>query len=448
MPLQSGTVDLQRVAITRRSKSSPVIYRVFTTIAVTYFIASTINYLYPESGHGSKSSVELPRRSETSEERTKKWQKQWEKANTAVGKSEPEVIHFMLPIWIRQQKPQPWQPDDPTWKSFQNLDSDKKRLKEIAETIRKPLMRQITVKYGRVLVDLAGDRSNGSFKLGFNESWRLTPPLYAPTTYEVPCVFLESGNITYGWRQLPNSVGGKMDRVFHPIMLAQAFFFGVQEFAWASYLITKARLTDQLNSLRTSGEKSTAPQKATRDETILKQLRFGGVSDKNKEALLPFLRGEYGDHDSRRAYRDFVKSMTYQGAIESACAVFRAQWFSGQEKLMQSHTRDGIVLRGNCAFVGERGTLHIHVMAVYSPETNSLIGLPIIKEAYITPNMDKWVGAGTTKANVKKTVVQPVGKDQTKLAASEPLKSQSSQEDTPRPDKSTADEQQEKKNEK
>ncbi|OQV01687.1 hypothetical protein CLAIMM_06993 [Cladophialophora immunda] len=342
VPLQNGPVDLQRVAITRRSKSTPIFYRLFTTIALTYCAAKTINYIYPDTAHGSRPQVESVKKTRKSQDQERLWQGYWDKANTNGSTKSPEVIHLMLPIWIRRAKPQLWEPDDPTWKSFQALHGDPKRLREITRAIQESLKQEVIKKYGRVLMELGG-------KFAFHAGWRLAPPLYAPTTYEVPCIFLEPGKVSYGWRQLPNSMGGKMDRVFHPIVLAKAFVNGFREFAWASYLITKARLTDRLNSLSTTVKDSTPDKTLSEDEKAHKRLSFGKISEKDKTVWLPFLRGDYGEHDSRRAYRDLVKSMTYQGAIESGCAVFRAYWIHGQEKIMQSYTRDSILLVGEIA---------------------------------------------------------------------------------------------------
>ncbi|KIW65554.1 hypothetical protein PV04_07805 [Phialophora macrospora] len=444
VPLQNGTVDLQRVAITRRSKSSPVLYRIFTTVAVTYFVARTINYIYPDSAHSSRQSAGAVKNGQGSEDRAKVWREQWDKAAATASQNELEVIHLMLPIWIRKQKPEPWKIDDPTWKSFQALAGDRKRMKEITETIKKPLMKAVLIKYGRTLMELGSKQSSGGRRVTYHESWRLAPPLYAPATYEVPCIFVEPDRTSYGWRQIPNNVGEKLDRVFHPIVLAKAFYYGVEEFAWASYLITKARLTDQINSLTSNGKASSIPQEGlTEDEKALKRLAFGRVPENTKETFLPFLRGEYGEHESRRTYRNLVKSMTYQGAIESACAVFRAHWIQGQEKSMQSHSRDSVILRGNIAFVGEKGTLFMHVVAVYSPETNSLVGQPIIKDAYLSPNMEKWVQQETPEAMDEGAPPPAEEKQQTKVAPEDAWKPRSHQEDTPRTEKPTTDENQE-----
>ncbi|KIW83878.1 hypothetical protein Z517_03124 [Fonsecaea pedrosoi CBS 271.37] len=415
VPLQNGPVDLQRVAITRRSKSTPILYRFFTTIALTYCAAKTINHYFPNSAHGSRPHVESVKKTHESEDHERLWQEYLEKAKANGATTSPEAIHLMLPIWIRRAKPQPWEPDDPTWKSFQALQEDTKRLREITRAIQESLKQEVVKKYGRVMVELGGT-------FAFHAGWRLAPPLYAPTAYEIPCIFLEPDKISYGWRQLPNSMGGKMDRVFHPIVLAKAFIHGFGEFAWASYLITRARLVDRLNSLSASLKDSTTRQQTlSEDEKAHKRLSFGKVSEEEKTVWLPFLRGDYGDHDSRRAYRDLVKSMTYQGAIESGCAVFRAYWIHGQEKVMQSYTRDSLLMVGEIAFVGDRGTLFVHAVAVYSPETDSLIGPPLLKHAYVVPDRAKWVEDKTAKAEGN-DLPQAERQEDTKLIAPDTLK--------------------------
>ncbi|KAJ9610576.1 hypothetical protein H2200_005353 [Cladophialophora chaetospira] len=448
VPLKNGPVDLQRVTITRSSKSSPVLYRLFTTVAVTYFVARTINYVYPESAHGAISPTEVDKNAQRPADRPKSWQEHWKGAKP-VAPTESEVIHFMLPIWIRQRKPEPWQPDDPTWQSFQAFSNDPKRIKEVVATIEKPLMKVILAKFGTVMVDLGTTEADGRHRVNCRRTWRMAPPLYAPASYEVPCFFVEPEKTSFGWRQLPNSIGGKMDRVFHPIVLAKAFYHGVEEFTWASYLITKARLMDQYNSLTGDEKSSSTSQKVlTEDEKAQKRLTFGRISEKNKDSYLPFLRGEYGEHESRQPYRDLVKFMTYKGAIESGCAVFRAHWIQGQEKSMQSSNRDGVILRGDITFSGERGTLIIHAAAVYSPETNSLIGQPIIKDAYLSPKMDKWLEREKPKATVKGALPQVEGKPDTEVASQTGLKPRPEQDEPPTTGKASPEEDQEESREK
>lgn len=296
----------------------------------------------------------------------------------------------MIPIWIRRTRPSRWSPDDPTWKSIQALYEDKKRLLEVTREITELTKKSIvTGKYAASLRLLGGKE----FRL--HNRFQFVPPAFPPSAFEVPCVFIESGQVSYGWRRLPQSIGGKIERVFHPIVLTKAFYAGLKEFSWASYLITKARILDSVSSSTDSpaaGNGASNPQKGvlTEEEKANRRLTLHRLSEEDKKKWLPFLRGDYGDHSSRQAYRDAVKSMTYQGAIESGCAVFRAVWVQAQGHTMQDYTRDGCQFVGSIVVVGERGALHLDVTAIYSPETSSIIGPPVIVRAYVIPDVRKW----------------------------------------------------------
>lgn len=117
---------------------------------------------------------------------------------------------------------------------------------------------------------------------------------------------------------------------------------------------------------------------------------------------------------------------------------------------MQLHNRDGVILRGDITFAGDKGLLIIHAAAVYSPETNTLVGQPIIKDAYFAPNMQKWNEKGTPNVKVKAASPQAAVKHQANAVAQDNLQPESQQpeEDPPRTEKSPADEDQEESKEK
>jgi len=198
-------------------------------------------------------------------------------------------------------------------------------------------------------------------------------------------------------------MGSKMDHIFHPLSFAKAFYAGLKEFWTASYQITCARVADRLSAARDPSTGSGARKneqglyspakwwhKLNEVEKAHLRLPVNRLSDKEKKAWLPFLRGDYGERPSTQRYRDVVKSMTYQGAIESGCTVFRAHWMHGYAKAMQVHTRDACRIEGSVVCVGDRGKLHVDVTAVYSPETNTIIGVPLITKSYLIPDTTRW----------------------------------------------------------
>ncbi len=195
--------------------------------------------------------------------------------------------------------------------------------------------------------------------------------------------------------------------------------------------------------MSTNEKTSSTPQKTFKeDEKALKGLAFGSIPEKNKDAILPFLRGDYGEHESRRAYREVVKSMDHTRVPSSrGVPFFKPVGSRGSRSQCSRNTRDGVILRGDITFVGDRGALIIHAAAVYSPTTNSLVGQPIIKDAYLAPNMEKWVEKQTPNGVVK------AAKQQSKTVSEDTLQSQSQQqeEDPPRPEKSSDEDQEERK---
>ncbi|KIX01467.1 uncharacterized protein Z518_09193 [Rhinocladiella mackenziei CBS 650.93] len=411
VPLRNGDITLQRVSVIKRSK--PVLSRLLTTFLTSYCVIKTAGYIFPREVEGSRniiaSEVERLKKEEQSQPIASQWGKHWENAHSKIPKNEtsnteqasesnlPEDIHLMLPIWVRRKSAGPWSVKHPDDKLFQKLQQDKKLLREVKIEVAK-LVVDKKLKNDQYDIWLNQIRHNGQVGVALE----MVPPLYPPVDYEIPCVWISPNEVSWGWRRLPDNVGGKMDRVFHPIIFAEAFYAGLREFAKASYIITKARISDRYNTLmdRSPSTKNKAntetlasnqPHKTlTADEKAHMRLPVTRLSEKEKKMWLPFLQGEYGEDASRQGYRDLVKSMTYQGAIETACAVFRTNWVRGQANVMQGHVRGACEIKGYLECFGEKGRLHVDVTAVYSVEINSIIGLPVVTQAYVIPDVEKW----------------------------------------------------------
>lgn len=311
---------------------------------------------------------------------------------------ENELVLLTLPVWVRRKLPPRYGADDPDWKAFQNLQQNQKLLEQVKLDVAKMVGKQLkSPKHVSLLRDIGVVGS-----LSMRIRLELVTPIYPPFVYEVPCIFVAPGKYVFGWRPLPESVGSKMVHIFHPLVFAKAFYAGLKEFWMSSYQITRARVADRLRSARgpITGEEARKRDKAysptkwwsklTEVEKAHLRLPINRLSETEKKSWLPFLRGEYGEQPSTQGYRDIVKSMTYQGAIESACAVFRANWVHGQTSSLHLHMRDACLIEGSIECVGDRGKLHLDVTAVYSPETNSIIGPPLITKSYIIPDTARW----------------------------------------------------------
>lgn len=319
------------------------------------------------------------------------WASHWQQAQqqtsayegARIESSHDKDIHLMLPIWVRRAQRAWYKEDDPQWKANQSFAKDKKRQDAVAHKIS-ALVRE----------HLLSDQYRGWIQylqtLQIGMELDLVIPIAPAAHYEVPCIFISpSGDVTYGWRRLPDSVGAKMDRIFHPVMLSKAFYAGCKEFARVTYIITKARVADTMNTFRDEGK---ANKTLTEEEKANRSLAIAKASDQTLKRVLPFLRGEYGDHDSRQAYRDAVRAMTYKAAIERGCVVFRNYWVMGQATEMQKPNGSLVVFKGMVRCVGDKGQLLLQVAVFYDVATESIIGKPVYGAAEIVPNPDNWHG--------------------------------------------------------
>jgi len=298
----------------------------------------------------------------------------------------------MLPIWVRRT-PQTWyREDDPRWKAFQSFAQDKKlqdkiRL-EIAHIIdHDPHTMETLFPYIKHL-----EARKVAVQM------ELIVPLQPPQHYEVPCIFIQqSGDVTYGWRRLPDSIGSKMDRIFHPVMLSQAFFAGCKAFANVTFLITTARLTDRMNTFRSQWDSASTKPVITESEEMKVNLRLPvtRASDEKLKKVLPFLRGEYGEHGSRQPYREMVRAMTYQGAIETGCAVFRSYWMVGQPNELVKNSDSVVQLEGLVLYIGDKGKLRLEVSAFYDVVAQGFVGKPVVSRISLVPNPERWHGTNS-----------------------------------------------------
>lgn len=355
-----------------------------TTFILSVCVVRTVDHVF--SDRDLKKGFERLRSKDWWASHWKQAQRQTSANGDATGTDDKDTIHLMLPIWVRRAKRAWYTEDDPQWKANQSFAKDKKRRNEVAHKIVALVGEQLQndaylpwVKYLQAL--------------NVTMDMDLILPISPPAYYEVPCLFIpSSGDISYGWRRLPDSVGAKMDRIFHPVMLTKAFYAGCKEFARVTYVITKARVADRINASREEGDaKSTRLVKMlTEEEKANRSLAITKTSDETMKRVLPFLRGEFGEHDSRQPYRDAVRSMTYKGAIEMGCIVFRSRWIVGQSREMQKTSGSVILFKGLIRCVGDKGKLQLEVSAFYDVATNSLIGKPVIGAAHIVPHPDNW----------------------------------------------------------
>lgn len=376
--------------------------RLVSSFIISYCVISTASYIFPreQSAKSAQPGPEARSRVEGLSKGSRSPQNVPSKALPG-SESQQDEISLPLVLYVRQRRGAPYLPGDPEWKSFTQLQEDEKLLHdiklEVARQAEKEARRRAQLT--RFLQVIQPDQMLVNLEL--------VVPLNRPPVYEVPYLVVKPGvEAALVWRRLPDSFGSKLDRMFHPIILSKAFYQGLKEFWVVSYRITKARAQDRLNptGLSSAGTNNSSSQRnlnplhlarprnkpRTEEEKADDKLPIRRLSEQEMKKALPFLRGEYGEQASIQGYRDAVRTMTYRGAIESACTVFRQHWALGQAKAAVTDVRDPCHIIGYVEIVGERGKLRLDVFAVYSPKAKSLVGPPMITKVYGIPNATKW----------------------------------------------------------
>ncbi|KIV95481.1 hypothetical protein PV10_03134 [Exophiala mesophila] len=407
VPRENGSFTLQKVSITQTSKFPTA--RFVTGIFVGIALLHTIRTILPSPASNRdlekiKKQLEDARRQSDNlqpSDRPKQIREnpqqpgQTPRPNEVTEDDLGDCVHLMLPIWVRRRPQQLYLESDPEWKAYVRFAKDKNKVQtvkmKIAQLVQReafqkhsPLIKLLEVKAMNILIDFLY-------------------PIGPPASYEVPCLYLPRDapqNAAYGWRQLPETVGSRMDRVFHPVIMSKAFYAGCQEFARVTYLLCRARILDQIAEYRArssgSGNNNQDTTSAanqsrhTEEMKAIESLQCTKIPDARMKEILPFLRGEFGENESRQKFRDVVKTMTFKSAIESATAVFRTHWSLGQMRALQRASRDTINIRGRIDFEGQKGKLRCIVAACYDIEADALIGRPVLEKVYLVPDAERW----------------------------------------------------------
>jgi hypothetical protein len=335
-------------------------------------------------------------------------------SNTANGRAadESHILQMTIPIWFREKKRQMFKESDPEWKSFLDLQEDKKRVSEIKMKISKAVAVQL--QRPQHAVNLQYIRFNQ--RMGAN--LEVVPPIYAPEQYEVPNLWITSDwTVNFGWSTLSRAASAKTERMFHPVVFSQAFGAGVRSFSTTTFGITKAKILDQYYGpepfqIRVSmvGKDKivtavTIQRELSREEQVITKLPINQIPEKEAKQHLPFLRGDpVPESVVKKHYRGVVSSMTYQDAMDHAIIVFKQTWLDKQIAAVQRSTNGVCTIRGFLDCMGERGRYRLEVLAYYLPAEDAFVGKPRITKHYIIPDLPRFKTAGPAEHNV---VVRP-----------------------------------------
>ncbi|KAJ9637514.1 hypothetical protein H2204_004663 [Knufia peltigerae] len=434
VPLKNGVFDLQRVSVKKQSK--PIASRVLTTFLISYCVLNTIRYVVPQKDSQGKSGPV----SETKDTsggwldgaRDQSKVQEHSQATTFDSKlQQQEGFRVWLP-WMRARAPPMYTPDDPDWKEYQKLQQDQKLITSIKLQVVQMALETALPRYRLNMAAV------GASPYVVRMDLDVVPPIYPPEIYEVSCLCFESNKLSIAWQELSPGVGSKVYHVFHPVQAGNAFYYGIRQFVTVSYAITRARLIDFYNFVQKPaadgdkdvGENTPNTSALSESDKLESKLWINGLSEKDKAPFLPYLSGEYSEQLSVRAYRDMVKSITYQQAIESGVVVFRAKMNALRALSGQLHVRDGVSVEGSLVWIGTRGRFRLNVRAIYSPERGSIVGNVFLERAYIVPDTSKWHKKKRRQRQNDVIVQPPVETDSTQTPV-KPLKdSESAQPDS------------------
>ncbi|RMZ78045.1 hypothetical protein DV737_g4014, partial [Chaetothyriales sp. CBS 132003] len=325
VPVDDEQVAIRQVQVTSRAR--PVVGRFVITVVLTYCVANTLAAL---------ASDDVKKRPE----------------QAARGQTEARRRRIQTP-------------QDREWQDFKDLMLDETLVVEVQK------------KAAHVVLHVCHHRADLKPWLRWIEytgrtgvRFDIAPQIFSPTVYEVPCVFVKPSQVELGWRALSPASGARIERIFHPVVFASAFYAGLHAFASKSLAITAARLNKAL----------AAPGELLRVEKQ-QQKQAAGLMLPSHHTL------------SWKAHLARAQSMTYTEALTAARQVFKAVWMMKQSAAMQAHTPGLCMMKGVVTLEGRKGRVRLDVTAYYSPSTKSLVGLPLITSYLVIPDPETWDAA-------------------------------------------------------
>ena len=392
-----------------------------TTVAITYCVASTLQWVasdeFKKTSKDAREELDGLRKDREKIRKTKEQSEHWKKQHAHLAKSpaagapstsqsdpvESDIAHLTIPIWFRKRKRKMYCPQDREWQDAAKVISDEKKVMELR-----------TKAAQMVVVAVENNPQTRQwltwiqFKAIAHADLELAPVLFPPTTYEVPCIFVKSDQIEFGWRPLSAASGARIERTFHPVIFARAFYAGFKAFTFTSYTITASRLKSTFSTPSELRVEITAKRDAAAVQPAPPQdkKRTGIAPRDQKPSPTPVLSESNGSlvpHHffTWKAHQARAQSMTYQAALDNARKVFKQQFVTKQSMALQEQTPGLVLVVGTVKFIGDRGTYRTNVSAYYSPSENAFVGSPRVTGALIIPgpSLSKWNDAPKSKTS-------------------------------------------------
>ncbi len=109
-------------------------------------------------------------------------------------------------------------PDDPDWREYQKLQQDEKLMTRIKVQVVGMIVQTALPEYASSLFAVGANQNRIHMNLD------IIPPVRPPTIYEISCLYFGPDRCTWGWHQLPDNIGSKVQHIFHPFVFREAFY--------------------------------------------------------------------------------------------------------------------------------------------------------------------------------------------------------------------------------
>jgi hypothetical protein len=390
---QNGMVEMQRVEIRRQpSKASSAVRRFVLNTILFYCAFHTIKFwMYGPDPEVQKRYEELrkQRAAQKSQEKQASSVTGSSKGHHSSGEAAQEAERIVIPIygWIKQLEPKKPSSNDPDLKAFVALRDDERAVAKLHDDIFQAVRKQIknSKAHSRNINTIQFD---GRYRNDLHFGQMLQPPPYA-----MRCIILEPGKTALGWKELSPSEGARMQRLQHPLLLAQAFFNGLWAFTTTTVAISQAKLLDtmvgqekwsyrifyQTQKGRTRYIGYVNP--TTREQAIVSKLPSYNMNDEQVKKLFPFLKGSFGQGTTKDSFRSTTQSMMHDSVLQHAVHIFKHQMLSGRHQAQAMSTPGTVPIIGFFDFMGTHGIYRVEIMALYVVREHAFLGPVMITDS-------------------------------------------------------------------
>lgn len=294
------------------------------------------------------------------------------------------ISTITLPIWIRPRKSQLYQPDDPEYKDFARIQSDKKKIADLKKQVADMALARLKNPAHEV------NLKHIAFKGQVTVVLDLVPQLQPPPLYEVPALTLFKDGIGFGWKVLRPDLGTRLESVMRPSVTYNAAKVSIRTFFWTTYAITRAKLSGGNPAIVQLGvNKPSNPVMSQKDLDTDNAIPPMSQWPTNTQAMQELIRAVHNGDTTRERHTELIKNLPFSTPVQWAAATFRRAQLHGMMHAQQDSARGVIQVRGAVVCMGDRGKYRMDVLAFYLPSEDKFVGSLLVRSAYIVKDYNQ-----------------------------------------------------------